>query len=273
MPSPRRDRVARVVTIAFILSLIVHLLFAIVLYSYHALRQPEQREVVQRVEETTLIRLRPTPSPTPEPTPTPLPTPTPEPTPTPVPTPTPQIKPTPTPPPVTPPPATPKPATPRPAPKAPAHLHVNAPHTTAHQPHASTEAHNDEAPGTENGTQAGHGTQGGPGTGAGGPAGPPAAPPTAAPQCAHPEETQHVVNPVEAEQPEDSQSASGLVLVQVDLSAQSEVLSAEVYQSSGKPALDHEALRVAKLTTYQTARHNCAYVPASYILRVNFDAQ
>jgi len=265
--SPERDAPFRPLIVALLVSILLHLAFALVLVRYHPPHAEIAPEHIERVTVMTLVR-------PPKP---PLPPP-----------------PRSTPPPIVHP-AVPKLASPPhaarlpivhiapvPHPVSASHLSLSPPHVERpsevassaplHAPAgssgttASSDTHSGGAAG--NGASSLGGTStGGTGVGASGSA-------PAGPNCAHPDQPATIVgDPPQPNEPEDANGATGMAKIRVDLAASGAVLDVAVVVSSGSPALDQEALRVAKIAQYAPEHRGCLAVAGSYLFRAEFQGQ
>ncbi|HTW85637.1 MAG TPA: hypothetical protein VMD91_16325 [Candidatus Sulfotelmatobacter sp.] len=77
--------------------------------------------------------------------------------------------------------------------------------------------------------------------------------------------TVHTVQPIMP-----AKGRPGIVLVRVDLDADSHIVNAAIY-SSEDPALDAESLRVVRASTFQTQVFRCVPLPASYLFGVEYN--
>jgi TonB family protein len=68
----------------------------------------------------------------------------------------------------------------------------------------------------------------------------------------------------------EAKGDSGTSVVEVDLLSSGALKHYALEQSSGNPVLDDSALRTARMTKYQPETRNCAAVPGSYLLVVDF---
>ncbi|HEY9086387.1 MAG TPA: energy transducer TonB [Candidatus Tyrphobacter sp.] len=172
------------------------------------------------------------------------------------------IKPPPTPPPPTPtPPPSPQPhqqqQQPHPNPRP---LTVHLQHTTSHGAGPSEEHVTQPVHGSENGVPSGTGT---------------ASPAPAAPAgCANPYQEAHTLQEASPEYP---QSAIDLglgrveVTVIVTIGPSGNLESATIGSGSGNSAIDHDALRVARLTTYAPKMENCQPITSQYKYLVDYN--
>ena len=171
-----------------------------------------------------------------------------------------------TPPPApTPPPKTEAAAKPHPAadPKA---LRLNVAQTHAHSVSGPAEqTYAAPASGSESGVPGG--------LGSGDSNVPPAAPtPSTKPACETPHVQAALEKMAEIEYPESQRDAgiTGVVDVEVALSADGAIAGVSVYRSSGHLPLDQAALRVAQGSTYTPEELDCKDVPGTYLLHVTF---
>jgi len=118
------------------------------------------------------------------------------------------------------------------------------------------------------------GPSSGPGTAAtSGPTTAPALSPTPKPVCSAPYLEASTVNKYAPEMPTlaRDQGLSGSAQVQVDLSANGQVLGAKIFVSTGSSVLDTAAMDAARRTTYSPKIVDCDRVPGSYLFRVDFE--
>ncbi len=170
------------------------------------------------------------------------------------------IKPPPTPPPPTPtPPPTPAPQhqqQPHPNPQP---IRVNLVHTTSHGAGPSEEHVTQPKHGSENGVPTGTGTA------------PPA--PPATPGCAIPFRDATLDTGATPEYPQSAIDENlGRVQVQVEVTVgpSGSLEGATIYSGSGNSAIDREALRVARESTYRPKIVNCEPTSGSYLYLVDF---
>lgn len=222
--------------VAFVISLVVHALFAPFLKN---MTQASESQQVEKVSVTKKITVKP---PTPPP-------------------------PTPTPPPpkMTPPP---KQQIQQPQPK----LVVHPPKTTSNNNTSASE--NKYIPpksGSENGVPAGNGTASPAPVVT---VGPPASTPTPKPACATPYQEATAVNTAPVDYPDQAREANvGVVQVNVivSLSATGAPTSATLQNSSGNMFIDSEAKRAAMQSTYAPKIVACQPISSQYIFKVTFD--
>jgi periplasmic protein TonB len=257
MDNAARKQLRRFLLWGFGISLLAHLILGPFLGRIHYSEAEKSEPTIVSVTKKPM-RIA-TPRPTATPTPPPKPTPTPPP-------PTPK----PTPPPTPPPPAPKQTQPPHKAAPAPAHLNLNVPKTTSTTQQQPAENPYVAKPGNENGAPAGHGAAG---AGAGQAAGPPGTP--APPACAQPHVDPSTKNPVQPEYPEVAreQGAFGTAKVAVTLDAHGTVVSAVIAQSAGNAALDQEAIKAAKASTYSPEIVDCKPIGGVYLFRAVFDSQ
>lgn len=114
----------------------------------------------------------------------------------------------------------------------------------------------------------------GPGTVAtSGPTGPPVPSPTPKPVCSAPYVEASTIDKYAPEMPTlaRDQGLSGSAQVQVNLSANGQVLGAKIFVSTGSSVLDNAAVDAAKRTSYSPKIVDCDRVPGSYLFRVDFE--
>lgn len=253
MDSAARKQLRRYLLWGFGLSLLVHLVLGPFLGRIHYSEAEKSEPTIVSVTKRP-IRIA---TPKPRATPTPRPKPTPKPTPPP-PTPKPTL-----------PPAPKQTQPPHEAAPAPPRLKVNVPKSTSTVQHLPVENPYVSKPGNEGGAPGGHGAAG---AGTGQAAGTPGTP---APNCAQPHVDPSTKNPVQPEYPEVAreQGAFGTVKVAVTLDEHGTVISAAIAQSAGNAALDQEAIKAAKASTYSPEIVDCKPVGGVYLFRAVFDSQ
>jgi TonB family protein len=236
----------------FALSFLVHLIAGPFLGRIHYSEPDKSEPTIVSVTKKHPTRIVP---PTPPPTPRPTATPTPPP-------PTPKPVPPPTPPPIQ--------AQP-PHKNPPPHLKVDVPKTTSVAQRGPVENAYTSAPGNENGVPTGHGA--GPGVPDGHDT--VGTPGTPAPDCAQPHVDPSTKNPIQPEYPEIAreQGAYGTAKVAVTLDPHGNVLAAAISQSTGNAALDQEAIKAAKASTYVPEVVDCKPVGGVYLFKAVFDSQ
>jgi len=260
MRSTERKQLRRYLLWGFGLSLVAHLILGPFLGRIHYSEAEKSEPTIVSVTKKTMRIATPKPTATPTPRPKPTPTPTPPP-------PTPK----PTPPPTPPPPAPKQTQPPHKAAPAPPHLKVNVPKTTSTARNQPAENPYVSKPGTENGAPAGQGAAGA-GTAQSAGAGTPGTP---AANCAQPHVDPSTKNAVQPEYPEVAreQGAFGTVKVAVTLDEHGTVLSAAIAQSAGNAALDQEAIKAAKASSYSPEIVDCKPIGGVYLFRAVFDSQ
>ncbi|MBV8727567.1 MAG: TonB family protein [Candidatus Eremiobacteraeota bacterium] len=230
------ERVRNFLGWAFVISIVVHLVFGPLI----PFKQTHTEE--QQVEKVSLMKKTKVKVPTPPP-----PTPTPKPT-------------------------EPPKSTPQPKPQQKQQqLKVNLVHqhaTTGAGP--SEPAYTAPKSGSQNGVP---GPQGTPGTGSA-PAKVAAPTPTPKPACADPYREATMTNGVAPEYPEAAKE-QGLgavtVLVKITLSPGASVESASVLQSSGNMSIDQAAMVAARQSSYAPKLVDCKPVEGTYSFRASFD--
>ncbi|PZR58538.1 MAG: hypothetical protein DLM50_03400 [Candidatus Meridianibacter frigidus] len=98
--------------------------------------------------------------------------------------------------------------------------------------------------------------------------------PTPKPQCAEPNKDAVATSLVAPEYPESAKTANlgpVVVIVKVALSAGGSVLDTSIIQSGNNSALDQEALRSARHSSYAPEVRNCVPVAGVYSFRAQFD--
>jgi protein TonB len=165
----------------------------------------------------------------------------------------------------TPPPKTETPAKRQPA-AAPEALRLNVVRVRAHSASGPAEqTYVPPAAGSQNGVPGG--------LGSGDSNVPPAAPtPSPEPACETPHVQAALEKMAEIEYPESQREAgiTGVVDVEVALSADGAITGVSIYRSSGHLPLDQAALRVAQESTYAPEELDCKDVPGTYLLHVTF---
>ncbi|MGA7353876.1 MAG: energy transducer TonB [Candidatus Cybelea sp.] len=68
----------------------------------------------------------------------------------------------------------------------------------------------------------------------------------------------------------EAKGDGGTSVVEVDLLSSGALNHYALEQSSGNPILDDSALRTARMTSYRPETKNCAAIPGSYLLVVDF---
>jgi protein TonB len=103
----------------------------------------------------------------------------------------------------------------------------------------------------------------------------PAPTPTPKPACAAPNVDARIVSKVDPDYPEIArqQGVAGTATVKVTLGANGSVVGVSIARSSGNGALDNEAQRAARLSTYAPEISNCEKVAGSYLFVAEFEAQ
>jgi protein TonB len=253
-PANAADRARAFLLWAFLISIVSHFIVGPLVIHFKPPKKQEEKEQVVTVAKKTKIVV-PTPPP---PTPTPPP-----------PTPPPKS----TPPPV-------KQTNPPPQPKLKVHppkQKSDAKSTTSEQTYVPPPKGNEN--GVPQGTEA---------TGEPHPeivsTAPPATPaptpvptptPPPKPACANPNVDANAINKVQPDYPEIArqQGVVGTTTVKVTLSATGTVSAVSVYKSAGNAALDQEALRAARQSTYTPEISNCEKVAGSYLFVAEFDSQ
>lgn len=228
---------------AFGISLIIHLALGPFFSGFQALKAQNKDVEKVSIEKKTPIK-PPTPPPTQPPTPPP-----------PKQTPPPEVK-----------------NSPPPAVK----LKVNVPKTTAKNVGGPSERQYNVTKGSQEGIPQGTAPTGPP---APAPTQPPAtAPPptpTPKPACNVPNVDPKPITKVEPDYPElaRQQGAAGVSNVRVTLDATGRVTNTKIEKSAGNQALDNEAMRAAKATSFSPEIRNCDKVPGDYLFVATFEAQ
>ena len=95
------------------------------------------------------------------------------------------------------------------------------------------------------------------------------------PACAAPHVDARTTQKAEADYPSmaQAQGATGTVSVRVSLSETGAVVGADVYKSSGFPALDREAVKAARNSRYAPEVEDCEKVAGRYLFVVEFTSQ
>jgi TonB family protein len=90
--------------------------------------------------------------------------------------------------------------------------------------------------------------------------------------CSAPDHLATIVRTVEPNYPnaEALHGVSGLSVIRIDLSDVGRVVDAKVMKSSGSYILDTEAIRTVKAMSYAPQLQNCAAVPGTYAVEVEF---
>ena len=227
------ERVRNYVGIAFIVSLILHMLAS---PFFPNLNKHRSDDTVEKVSVTKKIKVKvPTPPP-------PSPTPPPTPTPPPQRTPPPQQK-----------------VAPQPK------LKVNLVKThNAGTTNQSENTVSQPKTGSEQGNPAGTST---------GPPSNATPAPTAKPACANPNQDATVTTAMQPEYPQSAQDQGlgpVTVLVQVTVGPSGNLVDAKVYKSSNNMAVDNAAIRAARQSQYAPKLINCAPTTGDYIFRADF---
>lgn len=256
-PAPKRsaqDTVRNYVGVAFVISILVHLVFGGFFANYKA-PKPD-KEVTEKVSVSKKIVVKP---PTPPPTP----------------------KPTPTPPPPTPPPKQTPPPVKTTAPPPVKKLKLEVVKTKSTKTGPSEAKYVAPKFGDQSGIPAGNAATGAPAkvTSTAPPATAPPAPTTAPtpakPSCTVPNQDASVVNKVDPDYPDAARqvSATGTARIRVDLSPTGTVTNVAVYQSAGNASLDQAAMKAARESTYSPEIVDCQKTAKSYLFLATFDAQ
>lgn len=66
------------------------------------------------------------------------------------------------------------------------------------------------------------------------------------------------------------ENVQGITTLRVDLSAAGKLVSENILESSGNKAIDDEALRSARLSSFTPEIRNCSATPGSYLYIVDF---
>lgn len=101
---------------------------------------------------------------------------------------------------------------------------------------------------------------------------PPTPPPTPKVSCAVPNAEAQATNKYQPETPEIAKQAgaTGTAEVQVSLSASGSVTGASIIKTTGNSALDEEAKKAARQSTYAPKKENCVPVAGDYKFVVEF---
>lgn len=96
--------------------------------------------------------------------------------------------------------------------------------------------------------------------------------PSPKPACEDPHVQASLAKMGEIDYPESQRELgiTGVVDVEVTLTATGAVAGVSIYRSSGHPPLDQAALRVAQSSTYAPEEVDCKDVPGSYLMHVTF---